>query len=101
MVGLTYIPQATNDLALAERDVLAFVLPHQLIVHIPECLCFGVNGLPFELVQMCLNGCLQHLLGRLRLIGRQTLDLLHQTWFSQFNGHDSPPSVFSYSPASR
>jgi hypothetical protein len=57
--------------------VLAFVLPYQVIVHIPEGLRFRVNGLSFKLVQMCLNGCLQHLLGWLRLIGRQALDLFH------------------------
>jgi hypothetical protein len=53
-----------NALTLLEPDVLAFVLPHQVIVYVPESFRFRVDGLSFKLVRVCLNGCLQHLLSR-------------------------------------
>jgi len=80
-------------MALVERYVLSLVFLHQVVVHVPEGFGFGVDGLFFQFVQVCVNGCLQYLLGRLRLISRQTLDLFHQSWFSQFDSHDSPPPV--------
>jgi hypothetical protein len=46
-------------------------------VHLPEGFRFSVNGLSFELIQVGLNGRLQHLLGRLGLFGRQSLDLFY------------------------
>ena len=89
-----------NNLAPVKRDVPALIPLHQLIVHVPEGFRLDVDGLSFQPVQVCLNGCLQHFLSRLRLISRQTLDLFpvcfstnRQSWLSQFDGHDSPPSV--------
>jgi hypothetical protein len=46
-----------NDLSLMERDVVALVIPYELVLCVPRGFCFCVNDLQFELIRVFLNGC--------------------------------------------